>query len=276
VQTGTREVSAGYFRALGQRILEGREFGAGDTAASQRVVIVNAEFARRYLDGRALGWTVGAGADAALIVGVAADTVRSSVLDVAQPELFRPAAQAPVHASTVHLLVRSRSDPLRLAPTVRSIVREAAPGVPIDSIGTMEDLVSGSLSRPRLYALVLGVFAAFALLIAGVGLFGVLSYAVAQRAREIGIRAALGAQMRDIVVLVAGQSATIAGAGVALGLVASLGLGGLLRTLLYGVAPYDAFSFAAVAALLVVVATLASVVPARRAATIDPVRVLRG
>jgi ABC-type antimicrobial peptide transport system permease subunit len=127
-----------------------------------------------------------------------------------------------------------------------------------------------------LYALVLGVFAAFALLIAGVGLFGVLSYAVAQRAREIGIRAALGAQMRDIVALVAGQSATIAGAGVALGLIASLGLGGLLRTLLYGVAPYDAFSFAAVAALLVVVATLASVVPARRAATIDPVRVLRG
>ena len=140
---------------------------------------------------------------------------------------------------------------------------------------TMRDRVADSLSRPRLYAVLLGTFAAFALAIAGVGLFGVLSYTVAQRAREIGVRTALGAQMRDIIGLVVGQSMAIAGAGIAAGLVASYWLTGALQKFLYGVSPHDGVSFAAVAALLLAVSVLASIVPARRAARVDPVKVLR-
>jgi putative ABC transport system permease protein len=121
----------------------------------------------------------------------------------------------------------------------------------------------------------LGTFAAFALAIAGVGLFGVLSYSVAQRSREIGVRTALGAQVRDIVRLVVGQSMMIAGAGVVVGLVASFWLTRALQRFLYGITPHDAASFAAVAALLTIVAAVASIVPARRAAKVDPVKVLR-
>jgi putative ABC transport system permease protein len=278
VQTGARDVSAGYFRALGQRMVDGREFTAEDTATSRRVVIVNREFARKYLDGRALGWMLPGSGDhpeEPLIVGVAEDTVRHSVTDAPQPEIYRPVTQSPLESSTAHVLVRTGSDPRALVPSLRAIVRQAAPGAPIDSIQTMEDLVSGSLSRPRLYAVLLGTFAAFALAIAGVGLFGVLSYSVAQRAREIGVRTALGAQMRDIVGLVVGQSMAIAGAGLAAGLVASYWLTGALQKFLYGVTPHDALSFGAVAAVLLVVSVLASIVPARRAASVDPVKVLR-
>src|SRR5260221_1937092 len=278
VQTGAHGVSAGYFHALGQRVLEGREFTADDTATSRRVVVVNREFARKYLDGRALGWTVPGSGDhpeEPLIVGVADDTVRRSLIDVPQPETYRPVTQSPLESSNAHVVVRTRSDPRALVPSLRSIVREAAPGAPVDSIQTMEDLVSGSLSRPRLYAVLLGTFAAFALAIAGVGLFGVLSYSVAQRAREIGVRTALGAQVGDIIGLVVGQSMAIAGAGVATGFVVSFWLAGTLKTFLYGVRPHDAVSFGIVAAVLLLVSVLASIVPARRAARVDPVTVLR-
>ena len=141
---------------------------------------------------------------------------------------------------------------------------------------TMEDRFAATLARPRLYAVLLGTFAAFALAIAGVGLFGVLSYTVALRAREIGVRTALGAQMRDIVGLVVGQSMAIAGAGLAAGLIAAYWLTGALQKFLYGVTPHDAVSFGAVAAVLLLISMVASIVPARRAARVDPVRVLRG
>ena len=140
----------------------------------------------------------------------------------------------------------------------------------------MRDRVADSLAQPRLYAVLLGTFAIFALAVAGVGLFGVLSYTVALRAREIGVRSALGAQVGDIVGLVVRQSMAIACAGVIAGLAASLWLTRTLQTFLYGVTPHDTLSFAAVAALLLVVAAAASIVPARRAARVDPVRVLRG
>ena len=279
VQTGAREVSAAYFKTLGQRVLEGREFTAEDTPTSRPVVIVNAEFSRKYLDGRALGWTLSGSGDhptEPLIVGVVADTVRHNVTDAPQPEMYRPVTQMPVQADTINLMIRTVSDPRPVVPALRAIVRESAPGAPIDSVQTMEDMVSRSLSGPRLYAVLLGTFAVFALAIAGVGLFGVLSYSVALRAREIGVRSALGATVRDIVSLVVIQSMAIAGAGLAAGLVASLWLTRALRTFLYGVTPHDVVSFGVVAAVLLAVAAAASVAPARRAARVDPVRVLRG
>src|SRR5205085_7166320 len=126
------------------------------------------------------------------------------------------------------------ADPRSLVPSLRSIVSESAPGAPLESVMTMRDRLADSLAQPRLYAVLLGTFAAFALVIAGVGLFGVLSYSVAQRAREIGVRTALGAQMRDIVGLIVSQSMIIAGAGLAIGLVASYWLTGTLQKFLYG------------------------------------------
>ena len=276
VQTGLRTITPGYFAALGQRIVDGREFTRDDGARGQRVVIVNQEFSRRYLEGRAVGWTL-PGKDAAVpIIGVVENTARHNVGDPALPEVYYLIGQQGAYSSSeIQLIVRTAVDPRELVPVLRTVARDAAPAAPLESIMTMEDRVSESLARPRLYAVLLGTFAAFALAIAGVGLFGVLSYSVAQRAREIGVRSALGAQVRDIVALVFRQSLAIAGAGVAVGLLASLWLTAALQRFLYGVTAHDSVSFAAVAALLIAVAVVASIVPARRAAKVDPVSVLR-
>ena len=283
IQTGSRQVSPGYFAALGQRVLEGREFTAQD-AAGDMIVVVNREFSRRYLDGRALGWTLpdsssrrvpGRAAIDRPIIGVVEDTARQRATDTPEPEIYFVASQQPLHSDSVSLVVRTAGDPRSLVPSLRSIVQATAPSAPLESIMTMEDKLAASLARPRLYAVLLGVFAAFALAIAGVGLFGVLSYTVALRAREIGVRTALGAQVRDIVGLIVGQSMAIAGTGLAAGLVASYWLTGALNKFLYGVTPHDAVSFGAVAAVLLLVSILASIVPARRAARVDPVKVLR-
>ena len=146
---------------------------------------------------------------------------------------------------------------------------------PLESLMTMRDRVAGSLANPRLYAIVLATFAGFALLIAGVGLFGVLSYTVALRRREIGVRSALGATKQDIVLLVARQSLAIVTAGIAAGLLASAWAARLLGTLLYGVTAHDAVTFAAVAGALFLVALIATIVPAQRAAKVEPAQVLR-
>jgi predicted permease len=276
VQTGSRHVSAGYFAAIGQKLIEGREFTDRDTPTSQIAVIVNQEFARKYLEGRALGWSLpGDHNTPRPIVGVVGDTARRTVTDTPQPEAYYAAGQQPLDYTDLYLVVRTIGQPRTLVPALRSIVRDVAPQAPLESIMTLDDRVTGTLSRPRLYAVLLGTFAAFALAIAGVGLFGVLSYTVAQRAREIGVRTALGAQIRDIIGLVVGQSMAIAGAGIASGLVAAYWLTGTLQKFLYGVSPHDAVSFGAVAALLLAVSILASIVPARRAAKVDPVKVLR-
>jgi len=278
VQTGARYVTPGYFASLGQRVAEGREFTADDGRPGAWAVVVNREFERRYLEGRAMGKTIAGNAETFQIpiVGVADDTARHGVDDPAAPEIYYPMQQQPRTGTDVYLIVRTAGDPRDVVPALRLVTSGAAPSAPFDSIMTMEDRVSQSLARPRLYAVLLGTFAAFALAIAGVGLFGVLSYTVAQRAREIGVRSALGAQVRDIIGLVVRQSMAIAGAGVLVGLLASLWLVRGLQRFLFGVAPHDLASFAGVAAILLVVAALASIVPARRAARVDPVKVLRG
>jgi putative ABC transport system permease protein len=276
VQTGVRGVSPGYFAALGQRIVEGREFTAEDAASSVPVTMVNREFARKYLDGRALGWTLPGrqGEPDRLIVGVVENAARQSVIDTPLPEVYSSLVQT--RDTDVSIVIRTSSDPRPLVATFRSIVRQEDPNVAIESVQTLEDLISESLARPHLYAVLLGTFAAFALAVAGVGLFGVLSHSVAQRAREIGIRSALGAQTRDIVGLVVGQSIRIAGAGIVAGTIASLWLSQTMQNLLYGVTPHDTWSFVAVGVILLAVSALASYLPARRAARVDPVLVLRG
>jgi predicted permease len=283
VQSGSRQVSTGYFAALGQRVLEGREYTDRDSASAKTLLIVNREFSRRFLEGRALGWTLpdddddnGPSPVNREIIGVVDDTVRLSVTDPAEPEMFHLARSQPLEREQLSLVVRTSGDPQSLVGPLRTVVQAAAPTAPLENVATMEDKATATLAKPRLYAVLLTTFAAFALAIAGVGLFGVLSYSVAQRAREIGVRSALGAKITDIVGLVLRQSMTIAGAGVAVGLLASLWLTRGLQRFLFGVTSHDVASFAAVAVLLLLVAALASVVPARRAARVDPVKVLRG
>jgi predicted permease len=287
IQTGSQGVSGDYFAAMGQRIVQGRGFTSADAAGDLPVAIVNREFSRKYLDGRALGWHLpGASKPGSApvdrpIVGIVEDTVRRSVTDTPQPQIYGVTRRSHddnggwMADSDINLIIRTTGDPAALVPTVRDIVRAAAPTAPLESVMTMRDRVAGSLANPRLYTVVLGAFAAFALAIAGVGLFGVLSYTVAQRRREIGVRAALGATARDIIVLVARQSLAIVAAGLAVGLLASAWAARLLETLLYGVTPHDTVSFAVVPAVLFLVALLATLVPARRAARVDPARVLR-
>jgi ABC-type antimicrobial peptide transport system permease subunit len=254
-------------------------------------VIVNREFSRKYLAGQALGWTLPGAAkphappSSAVprpIVGVVEDTVRHDVTDTPLPEVYyttshhnSATSQQQIRASNLILVVRTGTDPLASVASLRAIVRAAAPAAPLESVMTMSDRLADSLSKPRLYAVLLGTFAIFALAIAGVGLFGVLSYTVAQRAREIGVRTALGAQVRDIVGLVLGQSLAIAASGIAIGLVLSFWVSRALQRFLYGVTAHDRVSYVVVAAVLLLVAAIASVVPARRAARVDPVKVLR-
>jgi ABC-type antimicrobial peptide transport system permease subunit len=204
------------------------------------------------------------------------------VTDAAQPEVYFTSSNRSdetgrhINTSDVYLIVRASSDPERLVPTLRDVVRAAAPTASlVESVMTMKARIAGHLANPRISAALLGAFAVSALLIAGVGLFGVLSYVVVQRTREVGVRMALGARPRDVVALVVRQSMVIVAAGLALGIGASYWASRLVAAFLYGVTPHDPLSYAAVPCVLFAVAAVATVVPARRAARLDPAKVLR-
>src|SRR5262249_15497678 len=196
---------------------------AADTMTSPEVVVVNRSFAAKYLGPSPLGASVpnlgmcrGRDHDRWEVVGVVDDMRQGAVVDQAQPEMFLPARQiacANAFSQTV-IVLRTAGDPLRYVSALRSAVRDEAPVVAVDSVMTMDDRVMRALAKPRLYAVVLAGFASFAVAIAAVGLFGVLSYIVAQRSREIGVRTALGAQPSDIVRLVLRQVAGITAGGV--------------------------------------------------------------
>jgi len=281
VQALTRLVSPTYFQTLRLRLLEGRRLTDADTLASRPVVVVNRSFAQRYLGASPIGAQLpiafGEGRPDCDVVGIVDDMRQSNVTDPPTPELFVSYRQMPVRLLNAPLLfvVRTADNPLGYIPTLRAAVREQDPGAALDSVMTMEERVMTNLAKPRLYAVLLGAFGCFALIIAGVGLFGVLSYGVTQRSREIGVRTALGAQTRDIIALILKQAATVAGSGVVLGLAASFVLSRLLTAFLYGVTAHDTISFVVVAVVLVLVAGIACVVPARRAANVDPLIVLK-
>jgi predicted permease len=286
VQTLHRTVDPEYFRAMGLRLRAGRLLRPDDTETSQPVLVVNRSFAEQYLGddpiGRRLPLSLYRQAEWA-IVGVVEDmqqggleTARLSGAGSAQPEMFSSYRQfGSMRLDSIFLIARGAGDPVALAPSVRAIVREQAPALVLDPVVTMEDRLMSSLSRPRAYAFVLGGLAAFALAIAAVGLFGVLSYSVAQRSREIGVRTALGARTVDIVGLVLRSGMAITAVGLTGGLAAAALLAGSISKILYGVRPFDPATFIAVPLLLALAAALACVGPARRAARIDPIRALR-
>jgi ABC-type antimicrobial peptide transport system permease subunit len=180
-----------------------------------------------------------------------------------------------VKVPVVTLLVRTAGDPSVLAATVRAAVREADPRLVPEAIMTLEDRVSAGLARPRFYTILLGAFAGTALLVAAVGLFGVLSQTVAQRSREIAVRTALGARPLDIVRFVAGQGLAVSAAGLVVGLGTAPVLARSMSSFLYGVTTYDRLTYLAVPLVLLAVAAIACVLPARRASRMDPIQVLR-
>jgi predicted permease len=289
VQARQRLVSPGYFDVMRLRVVEGRTLSPADTAGAPPVVVVNRTFARQYLGDHATGMRIPQrGPRFAVrfiqehadvqVVGVVDDMRQDSVHAPLEPEIFASFSQ--IQPSSVRsfdpiLLLRTATDPGTYVSTLRNIVREEAPTLALDSVSTMEDRVISSLAKPRLYAVVLSLFGVFALLVAGGGLFGVLSFSVAQRTREIGIRSALGAQPRQIVGLVLLQALWIVVAGVLLGSIAALTGGRLLSAFLYGISPHDAVTFFAVAIAVLTVAAAACLIPAIRAAKVDPLTALR-
>jgi putative ABC transport system permease protein len=282
-------VSTDYFAAMRLHLVAGRTLSDADGPSSPPAVVVNRSFAKQYLGDHPIGVRipqhgprlglrfVNENADWE-VVGVVDDMRQDSIDAPPEPEIFvsfKQLAPGSVRNFDPILVIRTASDPTAFVSTLRSLVREQAPTAALDSVMTMEDRVMTSLARPRLYAVVLVGFSVFALLIAGVGLFGVLSYGVAQRRREIGVRTALGAQARDIIVLVVRQAFWIVGAGVAIGLAMALAGAKLLSAFLYGVSPHDLLTFVAVPIVIAGIAAVACLVPARRAAKVDPLTALR-
>ena len=273
-----RVATDGYLATLGVRLLEGRVFDRGDGAETSPVLVVNETFARRYWPREsALGHRVSVDFPEPVwrtIVGVVADVrERGYELD-RKPGIYQPAAQQSL-SLTPELVVRVNGDPVSLAPAVRRIIAAVDPEQPVSNVGTMDDILDGAIADQRQQMTLLGTFAGLALLLASIGLYGVLSYAVTQRSREIGLRIALGATAVNVVRMVVGRCLLLTGTGLAIGLAASWALTRLMKNLLYGVQATDATTFVAVTALLATVALIACWLPARRAARVDPIVVLR-
>ena len=291
VQAAQRIVSPDYFAAMRLRIVAGRTLTDADTMTTSPAIVVNRTFARQYLGEQPLGSRIPQRGPRAggirfadehadwEVVGVVED-MRQDVGSPLQPEIFASARQITTRSTNFSsepiFVIRTAGDPTAYVSTLRSLVHDAAPALALDSVMTLEDRVMTSLATPRLYAVVLVWFGVFALVVAGVGLFGVLSFSVAQRTREIGVRSALGARAHDIVALVLGQAFWIVGIGMLAGLSASLAGVRLLSAFLYGISPHDALTFVAVPIVIVAVAAVACLVPARRAAKVDPLTALRG
>jgi putative ABC transport system permease protein len=230
--------------------------------------------ARRYFpDEDPLGKRLLFGKDARQIVGIISDVKFFGLNVDARPSMYLPHAQAP--AGGMSLVVRTQGDPLALAAAIRNEVSALDRDLAVSNVMTMDELVGGSLAAPRFTLLLLGTFAALAMLLSAIGVYGVVSYAVTQRSHEIGVRMALGAQVSDVLKLIVGRGMSLVLGGLGLGLIAAFALSRVMQSLLFGVSTTDVTIFALTSVLLAVVAFGASFVPARRAAKVDPIESLR-
>jgi putative ABC transport system permease protein len=271
-------VSPSYFQVLGMQLIQGRNFTEQDKRDGLPVAIVNETMARRFWpDEDPIGkrFTFGYGPQARwlTVVGVVRDSRRQGLDAPIRIESFLPYAQRPLRAMEV--VLRTTDDPLTMARTVRSAVWSLDGDLPVSEIQTVEQMVGARVASRRFNLLLLGLFALVAVLLAAVGIYGVMSYSVTQRAHEIGIRMALGAQTRAVLSLVIGQGMRLALLGVGIGLAAAVGLTRLMAGLLFGVSATDPMTFGAIALLLVGIALLACYLPARRATKVDPMIALR-
>jgi len=277
----SRSVGGDYFRTMRIPILSGRDFGREDRAGAPLAGVVNAAFVREYFkSGDALGKRVrfarAPGAPWITIVGVAGDVRHFGLERPEEPALYTPYDQSPqAWKRWMYLVVRSHADTESVARAVKTRLRSVDADLPVTQARTMTQVLGASLARQRFSMALVGLFGVLALCLAATGLYGVLSHAVAQRTREIGIRVALGAARREVLRLVVGQGMRLALAGILIGTLAALGATRFLRSLLYGVTPTDPVTYAALASLLTAVALLACLVPALRATRVDPIVALR-
>ncbi len=276
-------VSAGYFRTMAIPLLKGREFNEGDSANTPSVIVINETAANNFWPGedpigKQITLPAGANANAAVVLTVIGEThdVRQSSLGAAaKPEIYLHYNQPGPRWSWLVLVVRTAGDPAALTGAIKNAAALADREVPIAQISTMDDVLSHSLAQPGLFTMLLGVFAALALVLAAVGLYGVVSYTVTQRMHEMGIRVALGAGRADIARLVLRQGVSLALVGTVIGMAGAIAVSRLLTHLVPSVEPNDPLTLAAVAALLLGVALVASLLPARRAMRVDPIVALR-
>jgi putative ABC transport system permease protein len=272
-------VSADYFRALGTPLVRGRSFAAGDDEQAPRVAVIDEALAQRFFPdqdpiGRRLKQGPGTSkAPWMTIVGVVGNIKSDGFDQPDQPHLYVAILQSPQYAMAVYL--RTDTNPTSLTQPLRQQVQAVDPNLPLFGERAMDDLVSASLAQRRFAMQVVGLFGALALLLAGIGIYGVMAYSVSQRTREIGIRLALGASRGAIMRWVLRQGMNLTLAGVVVGVIGALVATRLLRSLLFGVAPTDLITYAGLALLLAVVALLACYIPARRATRVDPMIALR-
>jgi predicted permease len=271
-----RRVTAGYFHAVGLGLARGRLLADSDATASAPVLVINEAAARRFFPrGDAIGARINFWGVDRTIVGIVRNERFHGLGEPPPIAVYSPLAQTPSVNGACVLLVKASGQPTALAPSVRRIIRDLDPGLAVFGIETLERTVSRSVSERRFSTLLLVTFASVALLLATIGIHGLLSYGVSERTREIGIRMALGARPGSVVRLILVRGLWLAGVGLALGLIAAVGLRQLLATLLFGVGPSDPSTLVTVALFLIVVAAGASYIPARRATKVDPIRALR-
>jgi predicted permease len=278
-------VSSEYFRVMGIPLLSGRAFSDQDSSTAPRVAIISQSVARTFWPGGdALGQRITLEAhprpgneDWLTIVGVVDDVRQASLTEKAHPAIYQPYAQVkkPDFLSRMTFAIRTAAQPASMATAMRGVLREVDRNQPAQSITTMTDLVAKTTAEPQLQARLIAIFSMLALLLAAIGVYGVLACAVAERTREIGIRMALGAEKSDITRMVLRRSLLLVTVGVALGVVGALAVTRVLARFLFEVKPTDLPTFLVVAALLVAVALLAGLLPARRATRVDPMAALR-
>jgi len=264
-----------YFRAMDIPLVEGRFFAASDNFDAPPVVVVNKAFATSNWGGEsAVGQRISAngGRTWLTVVGVVANVRQQLALEPVD-EVYAPVRQVPY--VTTNWAIRSPADPAALLPLVQAAVRATDRDQPIHRLRTLDDVRSASLAPPRLTATLLGLFASLALVITAAGIAGVIAYSVSQRTQEFGVRVALGASRADVVSMVVGEGVRLAVTGLAIGALGAVVLGALLSTVLFGVGPVDAVTYVAVSGVLLGVAALACLLPALRAAAIDPMAALR-
>jgi putative ABC transport system permease protein len=275
----THVVTPGYVRTLGVALIAGREFADEDTENAPRVALINARLAREYFSKEnpvGKRFMFGHPSDPSkwmTIVGVVGDTKLYGLANPSRLEIYVPFRQSA--SRHMLLVVKSAVDPGAMASAVRGAIAEIDKDQPVFGVSTAKQLIANSVSTRRITLILLGIFSGLALILAAIGIYGVISYSVAQRTHEIGIRMALGAGKADVLRMILAQGGKIAGAGVAIGVAAACGFTRLLANLLFSVSAADPATFVAVAILLVLVALLACYIPARRTLRVDPMIALR-
>jgi putative ABC transport system permease protein len=270
-----RQISPGYFHAMGIRILKGRDIDSRDSSNALLVVMINGALAQRYFEGQdpvgqKIDW-----AGSRTIVGVAANTRQARLDREPLPEVYFPAAQPNDSISGMTFVISTGVDPKSVTHAVTAAIQSVDPVQPVFGVKTMEQVVSDSLSVRRLYAWLLGIFAALALTLASAGIYGVMSYLVTQRTQEFGVRMALGASSSNVLRMVLRQALLLIAAGLAIGLAGAFAVTRVLANFLFGVKPVDLATFAGVSGVLAAIALLATYLPALRATKVDPMVALR-